>query len=529
MAQDEPVGMSNVLLVEDDAVLRTLLKRLLSSHGHTVVTADDGLAAVEKLASTDYDVVVTDMMMPRLDGLGLIGRAAAIAPQTEFIILTGHGSTETAVEAFKTGNVYDYLMKPLRDPQELCAAVDRAAERRRLREENRRLVTDLQRWIEELEAAKRQLAAQAERDPLTGLLNHRALHARLQTLLVVNPDTRHSVVLLDLDGFRAFNDTYGHVVGDQVLKHIGEALRAATPQGSLTGRWGADEFLLVLPGADCAKARAIAQAARERLAEIPFRHPDGTPLPLRFCCGIADSHSAGSSAINLLAAADSALFEAKQDGIGSTHLHIVDTTQAESGDRTAFTVLDGLVTAIDRKDRFTRHHSADVAGYALMLGDALGLSQESLDALRVAGLLHDVGKIGIPDSILRKPGRLSPAEFEVMKSHVTLSAQIIHGLPRLQDVLDGVLCHHERWDGQGYPRGLAGEQVPLIGRIMIIADAFSAMTLDRPYRAGMSFEAALQEVERCAGTQFDPELAKLFVSLIREQQRERHEQRRKAA
>ncbi len=116
-----------------------------------------------------------------------------------------------------------------------------------------------------------------------------------------------------------------------------------------------------------------------------------------------------------------------------------------------------------------------------------------------------------------------------MKSHVTLSAQIIHGLPRLQDVLDGVLCHHERWDGQGYPRGLAGEQVPLIGRIMIIADAFSAMTLDRPYRAGMSFEAALQEVERCAGTQFDPELAKLFVSLIREQQRERHEQRRKAA
>jgi HD-GYP domain-containing protein (c-di-GMP phosphodiesterase class II) len=135
--------------------------------------------------------------------------------------------------------------------------------------------------------------------------------------------------------------------------------------------------------------------------------------------------------------------------------------------------------------------------------------------MRIAGLLHDIGKIGIPDAILRKPGKLTEDEYEVMKSHVTLSALIIHGLPHMNDILDAVANHHERWDGKGYPQGLTGEQIPFLGRIMAIADAFSAMTLDRPYRAAMGTEAAIDQIERGMGTQFDPTLAQLFIETLR--------------
>jgi HD-GYP domain-containing protein (c-di-GMP phosphodiesterase class II) len=135
--------------------------------------------------------------------------------------------------------------------------------------------------------------------------------------------------------------------------------------------------------------------------------------------------------------------------------------------------------------------------------------------MRVAGLLHDVGKIGVPTHILRKPGKLTNDEYEAIKNHVTLSTLIIHGLPHLADIQDAVANHHERWDGSGYPRGLKGEEIPLLGRVMAVADAFSAMTLDRPYRSGLQTEVALQRIEEGAGTQFDPELARTFVALMR--------------
>ncbi len=509
--------MAKVLLADDEEALRLMMGRQLQRAGHEVTLAEDGQVAADLLAQHEFDLVVSDMKMPRLDGMGLLAKAKELAPDTEFIILTGHGNMENAVLAFKTGNVFDYLLKPLDDIHELDAVVGRAVERRFLRRENIRLVGELEVRISELEETKSKLARLAESDGLTGLYNHRTIHSKLESALKEGGDMQLSTVMLDLNGFKQLNDTYGHPVGDQVLKHVAMSLKMSCGDNAVIGRCGGDEFLVVLPDTSLEQANSICSKIKEYLASNPFRNPEGTFIPLRLCFGVADAASVNWMPINLIAAADAALYEGKQNGGDTVSLHIIrDTDDDLSTGKMTFDVLDGLVTAIDRKDHYTKAHSEDVTGYALQLAQAMGCSDETYNVVRVAGLLHDVGKIGIPTSILSKPGKLTPEEYEVMKSHVTLSALIIHGLPRLADILDAVSAHHERWDGTGYPKGLAGEDIPLLGRVMAIADAFSAMTLDRPYRAGLSREVALDEIEKGRGTQFDPTLANTFILTLQE-------------
>ncbi len=509
--------MARVLLADDEEALRIMMGRQLQRAGHEVIFAEDGQAAVELLKQQEFDLVVSDMKMPRLDGMGLLAKAKELAPDTEFIILTGHGNMENAVQAFKTGNVYDYLLKPLDDIHELDAVVCRAVERRYLRRENSRLVDELEGRISELEETKSRLAKLAESDGLTGLYNHRTIHSKLEEELSVGGQNPLTAILIDLDEFKQLNDTYGHPVGDQVLKHLANTLSASCGNSAHIGRCGGDEFLVVLPNTTSQQASEVCVKIKEYITAHPFRNPEGTAIPLRVCFGIADAQSVNWMPINLIAAADAALYEGKQSGGDVITLHMVHHYEEESADgKMAFDVLDGLVTAIDHKDHYTKAHSEDVTGYALMLARAIGCSDETYNVVRVAGLLHDVGKIGIPTSILRKPGKLTPEEYEVMKGHVTLSALIIHGLPRLSDILDAVSAHHERWDGKGYPKGLAGEDIPLLGRVMAIADAFSAMTLDRPYRAGLSTEAAIAEIKKGMGSQFDPDLANIFLNSLQE-------------
>ena len=172
------------------------------------------------------------------------------------------------------------------------------------------------------------------------------------------------------------------------------------------------------------------------------------------------------------------------------------------------------MTAVDNKDRYTRRHSEEVTEYALAISRELGLSDESQRVLRVAALLHDVGKIGVPDRILRKPGRLTAAEYEVVKGHSLLGETIIASIPDVEEIRAAVASHHERYDGNGYPHGLAREAIPLLGRIMAVADTYSAMTTDRPYRKALTREEAISELRTCSGTQFDPQIAETFIACM---------------
>jgi len=226
--------------------------------------------------------------------------------------------------------------------------------------------------------------------------------------------------------------------------------------------------------------------------------------------GIAYFPFHAGSVTELISAATTALAEAKASG--GNEVSIADAWTSEPrAPHSTFDVLQGLVLAIDRKDRYTKLHSEDVAAYALFLAGRLGLPDEMHESLRIAALLHDVGKIGIPDDILRKPGRLTPYEYEIVKQHVALGDLLVRGVPNVEQIRDGVRYHHERWDGQGYMVGLAGENIPLIARILSVADSFSAMTTNRPYRKALPAERALEELRSVAGTQLDGDLVDAFA------------------
>ena len=270
--------------------------------------------------------------------------------------------------------------------------------------------------------------------------------------------------------------------------------------------------MVVLPDASAERAHILATKIRSRLHEEGFNRPsEERTVPISLSFGIACYPNDGRSRHELLTIADSNLYQAKNSDEG-----IVFTSESQRANRelraeASFEVLDALITAVDNKDRYTRKHSEDVTEYALWMAEELGLSEETMRTLRIGGLLHDVGKIGVPDEILRKPGRLSPEEFEVMKRHPRLGELIVGGIPGMESILDAVRSHHERWDGLGYPDQLEGEQIPFMGRLLAVADAFSAMTTDRPYRKGMEFEVALEEIRSNIGTQFDPQMAQAFI------------------
>jgi putative nucleotidyltransferase with HDIG domain len=216
---------------------------------------------------------------------------------------------------------------------------------------------------------------------------------------------------------------------------------------------------------------------------------------------------------DLVATAAHTLAEAKASG--GDAIRVAGRLPVRSGDARTFDVFQGLIFAVDTKDRYTKRHSEDVARYASFLARQLELDEETIRTIRVAGLLHDVGKIGIPDDILRKPGKLTSDEYDVVKQHVALGDLIVRDLPNIEVIRTGVRHHHERWDGNGYLDALSGEDIPLVARILAVGDAFSAMTTTRPYRKALDIEEALSRLEDAAGSQLDEALVTVFVGNMR--------------
>jgi diguanylate cyclase (GGDEF)-like protein len=355
----------------------------------------------------------------------------------------------------------------------------------------------------------------AERDPLTGLFNHRGIHKRLagESLRAQQSHTQLSVIMLDMDDFKALNDSYGHPVGDGVLRHLSDSIRGVLRHADLAGRVGGDELLLVLPNTDREGAMQLGERLRERLSSAPFVTDTGDSLTVHVSLGVATFPTDADSLSEVIQLADSNLYTSKQRGGNA----VTGSATAASGppDSGAMLGIAGkLLDVVASRDHYTRKHSERVALYALSLGDSLGLSDASLGTLHVAALLHDVGKIGVSSDLLCRPSSLTPAEQDMMRRHVELSTAVINDMPRLAAVAEAVNSHHEWHDGSGYPAERAGSDIPLLGRILAVADAYAAMMADRPYRTKLSVDEARAELVRAAGTQLDPELVRQFLHLL---------------
>jgi diguanylate cyclase (GGDEF)-like protein len=357
-----------------------------------------------------------------------------------------------------------------------------------------------------------ELVEATRRDPLTGTLNHGALVSLLAGRLDAARanDSAVGVAILDIDNFTAFNDNHGDHVGDTVLLTVFEVLAASVPPGATIGRYGPDEFLVIAPDGALHELEPTVERVRVALLDRSLDVDSADRLPITISAGIAGYPLDGASLTVLLATAAATLGSAKASG--GDAVRVAGAEDADGSGSSGFDVLQGLVFAVDTKDRYTKRHSEDVARYAVFLAGQLGLDDATIGTIRLAGLLHDIGKIGIPDPILRKPGKLTTEEYEIVKQHVVLGDMIVRDLPDIDLVRAGIRHHHERWDGDGYVDRLAAEEIPLIARILSIGDAFSAMTTTRPYRKALDVQEAIRRLEDAAGTQLDERLVVAFVS-----------------
>ncbi len=374
-------------------------------------------------------------------------------------------------------------------------------------------------WSAQLYAKTEQ---QARTDALTGLYNRRYFEECLDR--EIERHSRYggilSLVILDLDSFKTYNDIRGHLAGDKMLSRIGQLIKRTIRNIDLAFRYGGDEFALILPQTGIEQAYVVAERVRRQISNKMW----AKQLLFTASFGLATWPGDGTTADELCTAADQALYYAKRTGgnriqvaaktlLTSTESYLTTGTTAEKG---ILSIIHALAAAVEARDIYTHGHSQRVRDYAIALAEALGLPSDRTINLSTAALLHDIGKIGIPDELLRKNDKMTAEQWEIIQSHTKLAAAIVGRIPSLTPCLPAILHHHERWDGKGYPTGLQGEAIPLEARILAIADAFEAMTASRPYHQPMPLSRAIEELKRNSGTQFDPKLVEVFLNIVPE-------------
>ena len=415
-----------------------------------------------------------------------------------------------------------WLVVPLNDADGRCAGaiwVDDPLDRLRPTAEGlQALRAFANQAASALEAARREerLRYLAEHDPLTGLRNRRGLTEAIDAAIAESGARGVAVVVADVDAFKRVNDELGYEAGDRVLRSVAGAVR---DQGALVARLGGEEFAIVLPGMDAHAAYDAAEALRAKAAAAV----EGVPWRLTLSAGVAVSGPEHPTAEDVLRAATRAVFAAKRLGRDRVVAYRSEALAAvlgsEEGDggsqrRGHLAAVMLLAEALDLRDAGTAKHSQTVGRYAEKIAEELGWDEARVARMRVAGVLHDIGKLGVADALLHKAGPLSDAEREEIERHSELGARILQHA-ELPDLAAWVLAHHERMDGTGYPHRLPGERIPPEARILSVADAYEAMTASRPYRqCPLDPDVAREELRRHAGTQFDPAVVDAFLRVL---------------
>jgi response regulator RpfG family c-di-GMP phosphodiesterase len=482
-----PDERPRVLIVDDEKFIRDILADFLGMEGYIVRTAEDGTAALAELNAAHYDLVISDLKMPRMGGIELLDAIGTAAPSALTVIMTGFGTVETAIDAMKRG-AYDYILKPFK-VEEVIHVVQRGLEKQRLAAENLRL-----REAVSLYKVSEAIAASLS----------------LEEVLATIGDTAVNEVKGDLvstwleDGEGGYFERQRIVPARETEETLEQAAERGASFGALDRRsfvthYGANQALLEQGTRGARFFIEPPRAGIVSLVSVPLR------MKTRLLGWIAVASFTKQKRFNeghrkLLSI------------VGSRAAAAIENARLYEDLRASFQqTIEGLARAIDKMDRYTSGHSERVALYAMYLAVRLGLPPDTVETVRQSALMHDIGKIGCVMN-LNKPGKLTQDEYEVFKRHPTYGRDILDPIKFLHPLIPGVHLHHERWDGRGYPLGLSGNDVPLIARIIAVADTYDAMTSDRAYRRALPHEVAVGEIERCSGSQFDPEIAHSFTA-----------------
>jgi response regulator RpfG family c-di-GMP phosphodiesterase len=469
---------NRVLIVDDDPGIRETISQIIEDLGYDPDTAADGLDALAMLDTGSYLCVFTDIMMPKMTGIELIKKIKARDISLPIIVITGYASLEIAIDAMKCG-ASDFISKPFKVSQ-IQLLLSKVKREKLLLEENKKFSDTLQlhRLI----------------DNLSGQLEDK--NKELTSLQAI------SEKIISLKGIR---DLVGAIVdvSKQLLEDVDVRFYPLNrkTQTLIDTNNGQDRIISTeLMEGKIVRINNSLESSKRNFATIFPLMIEGQVF------GTLDIHS------------DSMLGEEKEGKI----LYLLNRS-AERMENVALyeglyenmlSTLNSMAKILDARDPHTSQHSTRVTNLSLAMANILKLSDDEKDVLYIAASLHDIGKVGIPDSILLKPGRLTDEEFMIIKRHPDIGADILKPIPPMFRETEVIRYHHERYDGKGYPSGIGGEEIPLLSRIIALADSYDAMTSDRPYRKGLPIDKAIEEVVRCIGSQFDPELAKLFINKV---------------
>jgi putative nucleotidyltransferase with HDIG domain len=497
-----------ILIVDDNESLCNVLAAVLREEGYRVTQAFHGDDALEELRKKRFHLALLDLILPGANGIQILREIREKYHGTSVITITSHASADTAVEALRLGAA-DYLTKPLDDIDIVPQVVNKVFEKRMIIEDNERLNTELKRKAEQLESTVNRLSS----------LNRigQALHSILdfRELLTFIVQAVSAQLGADRVSLMLFDGTT-HELRIEASVGIDEAVakNVRIRRGEGIAGWVAEKGEAILVTDIEKDSRFEKSTGRDYYNDAFISAPINMSVPIKYqqrVLGVINVNNKCGEAVFTQEDLDFVTTLAGQTAIATDNALMFKELED-----TRFEAIMALGEALASKDITTGRHADRLLQFAINVAERLGLGIEEREKVRYAAVLHDIGKIGIPESILQKPGKLTEAEYEVMKKHPALGAELVKKISFLEPVGPLILSHHEWYDGKGYPRGLHGENIPIEARIIAVLDAYDAMTSDRPYRKALEEGHALKELKDFAGRQFDPKVVDEFITAIKE-------------